>query len=72
VGGIARSPRNRQLRIEVGDVVLLYTDGVRDHFRLSEYPQLLTHDAPTIARTVVERFGKPHDDSACLAIRYEP
>lgn len=72
VGGNARSPRSRQMHVDVGDVVLLYTDGIRDHFQLSEYPQLLSHDTRTIARTVVERFGKLHDDAACLAIRYEP
>jgi len=71
VGGIARSPQSRRLRVQAGDVVLLYTDGIRDHFQLQEYPQLLTHDTLTIARTVVERFGKAHDDSACLALRYE-
>ena len=72
VGGSARSPRVGRLELAASDVVLLYTDGIRDHFELAEYPQLLTHDVVTIARRVVERFGKSHDDAACLAIRYEP
>jgi len=57
--------------LEERDVLLLYTDGVRAHFRQEEYPQLHSDHPATIARTVVQRFGKPHDDAACIAARYE-
>ena len=54
-----------------GDIVLLYTDGVKDRFQLQDYPQLLHHTAELIARTVIQRFGKDHDDASCIALRYE-
>lgn len=54
-----------------GDVLLLYTDGIRSYFSINEYPRLLTDAAGKIARTVVDRFGKDHDDAACLALRCE-
>ncbi len=71
VGGNRRTPREECMTLSPGDVVLLYTDGVKDRFQLTEYPQLLQHKAETIARTVVQRFGKEHDDAACIALRYE-
>ncbi len=61
--------REQALGLERGDVLLMYSDGVRSHFTLSEYPQLLSDRATTIAATVVERFGKEHDDASCIAVR---
>lgn len=69
VGGSRRTPKEEQMTLTPGDVVLLYTDGVKDRFQLSEYPQLLHHTAESIARTVVQRFGKDHDDTTCIALR---
>ncbi len=71
VGGSRRTPKEEQMTLTPGDVVLLYTDGVKDRFELSEYPQLLHHTAESITRAVVQRFGKDHDDATCLALRYE-
>lgn len=71
VGGSRRTPKEEQMALAPGDVVLLYTDGVKDRFQLSEYPQLLHHTAESIARAVVQRFGKDHDDTTCIALRYE-
>lgn len=69
VGGNRRSTREEQMTLAPGDVVLLYTDGVKDRFALDDYPQLLHEDADRVARTVVRRFGKAHDDAACIVLR---
>lgn len=71
LGGNRRTPREEQMTLTPGDVVLLYTDGVKDRFELRDYPQLLHHTADVIARTVIQRFGKDHDDASCIALRYE-
>lgn len=71
VGGKARALREERLQVGPGDVVVLYTDGVRDHFEFAEYPRLLGHSAEVISRTIVRRFGKLHDDAACVALRLE-
>ena len=71
VGGSRRSPKEEQMILTPGDVVLLYTDGVKDRFELQDYPQLLHHTAESIARTVIQRFGKDHDDATCIALRFE-
>lgn len=71
LGQTRRSPRREDLALQPGDLVLLYTDGVSDRFGQHDYPGLIHHDVSTVARTVVERFGKSHDDAACIAIRYQ-
>ena len=71
LGARMRTPLPQHLTLEERDVLLLYTDGVRAHFRQEEYPQLHSDHPATIARTVVQRFGKSHDDAACIAARYE-
>ena len=69
-GQNASVPHIESLGMNDGDVLLLHTDGVRTHFERGEYPQILSDDAQVIAKTVVERFSKPHDDAACIAARF--
>jgi hypothetical protein len=59
------------MRLGRSDVLLLYTDGVRSSFKLDEYPQLQYESAATIARNVVERFGRSYDDATCIVLRYK-
>lgn len=70
VGGNRRTPSEEQMTLSPGDVVLLYTDGVKDRFGLHHYPQLLHHSAEFIAKTVIQRFGKDYDDAGCIAFKY--
>jgi serine phosphatase RsbU (regulator of sigma subunit) len=72
IGGTMRTPREQRMRLSPRDIVVMYSDGVRDHFELSEYPTLLLGNAEKIARGVIRRFAKEHDDAACIAVRYDP
>lgn len=69
LGHQIRSPQVQHHRLGEEDVAVMYSDGIKDRFELEEYPQLRYQSAETIARTVVERFGKPHDDATCVALR---
>jgi anti-sigma regulatory factor (Ser/Thr protein kinase) len=71
LGHQIRSPREQRLALESGDLLMLYTDGVKERFELEDYPQLRYQDARTIARTVVKRFGKDYDDASCVVVRYD-
>lgn len=71
VGGQWRKPPLQQLSLRSGDVLLMYSDGVSDRFGLNDYPQLRTHGAAAVARGVVDRFGKEHDDATCLVLIYK-
>lgn len=69
LGTRLRTLREQNVTLGAGDLVLFYTDGVRDRFKLEEYPQMSYEPAKTVARTVVERFGRSHDDVTCIALR---
>ncbi|RLB63347.1 MAG: hypothetical protein DRG80_01250 [Deltaproteobacteria bacterium] len=70
VGEATRTLHQRATRLDDGDVLALYSDGVNYHFRLEDYPLMLKHDASTIARNIIETFGKDHDDASCIVLRY--
>lgn len=71
LGHQIREPREHRLGFHIGDVLMLYTDGVKEQFELDDYPQLRYESARTIARTVVSRFGKDYDDASCVVLRYD-
>ena len=70
LGARIRSPQLCQFRLGDGDLVLLYTDGVTDRFELEDYPQMQVSSASNVAKTIVERFGRRHDDATCVVMRY--
>jgi anti-sigma regulatory factor (Ser/Thr protein kinase)/serine/threonine protein phosphatase PrpC len=70
LGAQMRSLQERRIQLTKSDVLVLYTDGISDRFELSDYPQFRYHKAEAIARTIVERFGKSHDDATCAVLRY--
>jgi anti-sigma regulatory factor (Ser/Thr protein kinase)/serine/threonine protein phosphatase PrpC len=69
LGHQIRSPRVQHHQLGEEDVAVMYSDGIKDRFDQEDYPQLRYQGAETIARTVVQRFGKPHDDATCIALR---
>jgi serine phosphatase RsbU (regulator of sigma subunit) len=70
LGQNMRTPRPQTLQLEPGDLVVLYTDGVSDRFTVNDYPGVLHHAPQQVASNIVQRFGKDHDDAACIAVRY--
>jgi negative regulator of sigma-B (phosphoserine phosphatase) len=70
LGQNIRTPRTQSIQLDPGDVIVLYTDGVSDRFTTDDYPGVLRHAPKEVASNIVERFGKDHDDAACIAVRY--
>ncbi len=71
VGYVMSAPKEDILKLYDGDILVLYTDGVKEHFELEDYPELLKDDAKTIATHIIHQFGKEEDDAACIALRYK-
>lgn len=71
LGQNMRTPRQQSLQLEPDDILLLYTDGVSDRFTSQQYPSLAHHSPTTVAENIVSRFGKDHDDAACIAVRFK-
>ncbi|MEH6635934.1 MAG: SpoIIE family protein phosphatase [Halioglobus sp.] len=72
LGQNMRTPRPQNAQLEPDDLIVLYTDGVSDRFTTQQYPGLLLHAPAQVVANVVQRFGKDHDDAACIAVRYCP
>jgi hypothetical protein len=64
------TPVEEVLELSDGDVILMYTDGVRTHFTSSDLPRLRTDPPYSVAAGLVHRFGKWHDDASCVVVRY--
>ena len=70
LGQNMRTPLHQTLQLQPGDLVVLYTDGVSDRFTPKDYPGVLNHAPKEVVDNIVQRFGKDHDDAACIAVRY--
>lgn len=70
VGYAMPSLKKVKIKLDNGAVLVLHTDGVQEHFELEDYPKLLRQNAETIAKNIVEKFGKGEDDATCIALRY--
>ena len=70
IGSRMRQPPVQAVPLNRSDIILLYSDGVSDRFDVEHYPQILYHSARAIARKVVDKFGKSHDDATCIVMRY--
>jgi hypothetical protein len=58
-----------EFSLEPGEVLVMHSDGVSSRFLLADYPMLRADEPNVIAREVIRRFGRNHDDAACLAAR---
>ncbi|MEQ9219351.1 MAG: SpoIIE family protein phosphatase [Cyclobacteriaceae bacterium] len=59
-------------RISRGDLLILYSDGVKEFFSVDELPdkdQIFHEDVATIAYNIIKKFGKITDDSTCLVVK---
>jgi len=70
LGQNMRTPLHQSLELDPDDLIVLYTDGVSDRFTSDDYPGVFRHGPKEVASNIVQRFGKQHDDAACVAIRY--
>ncbi len=72
LGQNMRTPLLQTMQLQAGDVVILHTDGISARFTEKDYPGLMSHPAQEVAEKIVQRFGKEHDDAACIVVRYQP
>ncbi len=71
VGSNIRYPVEQKLQLTKFDVILFYTDGIKEHFSIEEYPLIFSDDPMTIVSKIYRLFGKNHDDATCIALKYK-
>ena len=64
------TPRLHAFRLCPGDIVMLYSDGIRESFETHDCPGLLSGSARDICGLVMQTFSKGNDDASCLVLRY--
>jgi len=72
VGYRMPSPTERTRTLLPGEVLILHSDGIREHVDFLEHPDLLRGSAREIATGYLERFGKRDDDASCVVMRLLP
>lgn len=70
VGYTVSRPREQMRRLYPGDILAMTSDGLREHFSLHDYPQLLSGSARQIVQRMINYLGKSTDDASCLVLRY--
>jgi negative regulator of sigma-B (phosphoserine phosphatase) len=70
IGYNVRNPKEQQAKLYPGDILILSSDGVKEHFDLAFYPDLLKGSAQKIATGLIDHLGKGSDDSSCIVLRY--
>lgn len=71
IGYTMRHLREEKMTLTDGDVLVLHTDGVKEHFDLEDYPELLVDDAEIVANHSINQFGRAEDGACCIALRYQ-
>lgn len=70
LGYMIPTPRQAKIRLLPGDILLMTSDGIREHFDPDAYPELFTGSARDIARGLIRDLGKQNDDTSCIVLRY--
>jgi len=70
IGYTITTPKNQKAKLYPGDVLILSSDGVKEHFDLAFYPDLLNGSARMIATDLLDHLGKGSDDASCIVLRY--
>lgn len=61
--------KEEQVKLSPGDILIMSSDGLKEHYDINEYPGILMGSANRIASELVEKLGK-RDDITCLVLRY--
>lgn len=70
VGYMMPSPIPAQTRLTPGDILVMTTDGIKEHFDLNAYPGITMGQAKDICNNFITQLGKGCDDVSCIALRF--
>lgn len=69
LGHSYRTPHSQALSLLPSEMLVMYTDGVSDRMKLRQSETRVRRSCGHLARSLVEKFGKDHDDATCLVAR---
>ncbi len=71
IGYTIKPPVKTAVALNADDLIIMYTDGVKDHFDIAECKGFLDKDAKTVSKNILKMFNKRNDDAAVLAVRFQ-
>ena len=63
------SPKQNTLQLHPGNIFMLYSDGVKEHFDAEAFPDFFALSAQDIARIIIDYFSKTLDDASCIVVK---
>lgn len=70
IGYIIASPREKSIKLHNNNILIMYSDGIKEHFDEFECDGLLKENAKRIADGILKKFGKENDDASCIVLKY--
>jgi negative regulator of sigma-B (phosphoserine phosphatase) len=70
IGYSMSKPKKQILKLYEGDILLLHSDGIKEHFDVFECAGLLKENAVDIAQGILKKFEKKQDDASCIVLKY--
>jgi len=70
VGYKMTTPQMFNIKLHPEDIVIMYSDGIKEHFDIVDCAGLLKEDAQDIASGILKQFGKKNDDESCVVLKY--
>ncbi|MCG8616195.1 MAG: serine/threonine-protein phosphatase [Desulfobacterales bacterium] len=70
LGYMIPTPRQGEARLFPGDILVMTSDGIREHYDPDMYPDLFTGSAEDIAEGLIRHLGRQTDDASCIVLRY--
>ncbi len=69
IGGGYRTLKTETIPLLPGDLVIMYTDGIKEMINLSDYDEMLYTEVGFLAKRILEIWGCKTDDAAALVFR---
>lgn len=70
IGYRIQKPHKQVLKLYNGETLILYSDGIKEHFNSFECESLFKEDAGDMAEDILKSFGKNDDDASCIVLKY--
>ncbi|AZV58263.1 SpoIIE family protein phosphatase [Clostridium sp. AWRP] len=70
VGYIMASPEKHTVKLYPNDILIMHSDGIKEHFDALECADLLKKNSEDIACGILKKFGKENDDASCVVLKY--
>lgn len=69
VGANLPSLKNLQVYIKPGDIIIMYSDGIKERFEFLETPELHHESAKKITDTLIDKYFRGNDDASLLTVK---